>query len=71
MGAAMQRTTPIDNESTVNEIVAQYPASIEVFNRFGIDSCCGGRVRVADAARRDGADADAMLAALRAVVERR
>lgn len=67
----MQSTTRIDNESTVNEIVAQYPMSIEVFNRFGIDSCCGGGVPIADAARRDGADVDALVAALRAAVEHR
>jgi regulator of cell morphogenesis and NO signaling len=67
----MQSTTNIDIASTVNEIVAQYPDTIAVFNRFGIDSCCGGGVTMADAARRDGTDPDALLAALQKAVERR
>ena len=67
----MQNTSQIDIVSTVNELVARYPATIAVFNRFGIDSCCGGGVPIADAGRRDGADVDALLAALREVVEQR
>lgn len=67
----MQSTSQIDIVSTVNELVARYPATIAVFNRFGIDSCCGGGAPIADAARRDGADFDALLAALREAVEHR
>jgi len=67
----MENTSQIDNISTVNELVMRYPATIAVFNRFGIDSCCGGGVPIADAARRDGADVDALLAALREAVEQR
>lgn len=64
-------TTQIDKASTVNEIVAQYPDSITVFNQFGIDSCCGGAVPLAEAAPRDGADVDELLAALQEVIDRR
>lgn len=64
-------TTQIDKGSTVNEIVAQYPDSITVFNQFGIDSCCGGAVPLAEAALRDGADVDELLAALQEVIDRR
>ena len=55
---------------TINEIVARYPATIPVFNRFGMDTCCGGGVSVDDAARRDGIDVAAVLAALREAVDR-
>ena len=57
-------TTPGLRESTVNEIIRLHPATVEVFNRFGIDACCGGAAPVSDAAVRDGADADALVAAL-------
>jgi iron-sulfur cluster repair protein YtfE (RIC family) len=67
----MQTTPQINKASIVDELTARYPDTIAVFNRFGIDSCCGGGVPIADAARRDGADFDALLAALRAAVEDR
>lgn len=53
----------------VNEVIRQYPASIDLFNRFGIDACCGGAARVVDAAERDGADVDALLAELERIIE--
>jgi regulator of cell morphogenesis and NO signaling len=55
---------------TVNEVIRQYPATIEVFNRYAIDACCGGAATVVDAAARDGADAAALLADLRQAVGR-
>jgi regulator of cell morphogenesis and NO signaling len=67
----MQNTSKIDDASTVNEMIMRFPDTVAVFNRFGIDSCCGGAEPIADAARRDGADADALLAALREAVEHR
>ena len=67
----MQSTTSIDIAATVNEIVAQYPETIAVFNRFGIDSCCGGGVPVVDAARRDGADVETLLDALQQAIQLR
>lgn len=54
---------------TVNEIIRQWPATVEVFNRFGIDACCGGAVPPAEAAARDGADPQALRRALDEAVE--
>jgi regulator of cell morphogenesis and NO signaling len=54
----------IDPSATVNEILARYPETVSVFNTFGIDACCGGDAGLAEAARRDGADVNALLAAL-------
>ena len=65
----MQNVTQVDPTMTINEIVARYPATIPVFNRFGMDTCCGGGVSVSDAARRDGIDVEAVLAALREAVD--
>ena len=56
--------THVEAGATVNEIVARHPETIAVFNRFGIDSCCGGGVPLGDAAHRDGAELDALLRAL-------
>lgn len=66
----MQSVTPVDPAMTINEIVARHPETIPVFNRFGMDTCCGGGVSVYDAARRDGIDVETVLAALREAVER-
>ena len=49
---------------TVNEIIRRYPATVEVFNRFEIDACCGGSATVKAAALRDGADPVGLQAAL-------
>jgi iron-sulfur cluster repair protein YtfE (RIC family) len=55
-------------EMTVNEAIRAYPATIEVFNRFGIDACCGGACSIVEAAARDGADAVALMRALQAAI---
>ncbi len=66
---AMTRTAfEPDTALTVNQLVAREPATIAVFNRFGMDTCCGGAVPIADAARRDGVDLDALIAALRSAI---
>jgi regulator of cell morphogenesis and NO signaling len=65
----MQNSTQLDPNLTINEIVALYPATIPIFNRFGMDTCCGGGVSVDEAARQDGIDVDDVLAALRAAVD--
>ncbi|MEX0906811.1 MAG: DUF542 domain-containing protein [Gemmatimonadota bacterium] len=53
---------------TVNETIRMWPATVELFNRYGIDACCGGAARVGEAAVRDGADAGALIAELRRVI---
>jgi regulator of cell morphogenesis and NO signaling len=60
----------IDTAATVNEILAQHPATVSTFNTFGIDACCGGNASLDEAARRDGADLAALIAALDAVIDR-
>lgn len=65
----MPTTREIDPGLTINEIVALHPETIAVFNRFGMDTCCGGGVRVDEAARRDGLDVDAVRTALQDAIE--
>ena len=58
----------IDPSWTVNELIAREPATIEIFNRFGLDTCCGSTVAIAEAARGDDVDLTVLLAALRAAI---
>jgi Regulator of cell morphogenesis and NO signaling len=64
----MNQTLSIDQELSVNEVMKRYPATMEIFNRFGIDTCCGGNASVTEAARRDGVDLDSLLEAIRDAV---
>lgn len=50
---------------TVNETVRRYPATIAVFNRYGIDTCCGGGMEIAEAAAQENVDTDALRSDLR------
>jgi iron-sulfur cluster repair protein YtfE (RIC family) len=58
----------IQPTSIVNETLSRYPATTGVFNRFGIDACCGGAVSINDAATRDGADPGQLLDALNSAI---
>lgn len=55
---------------SVNEVIRIHPQTVEVFNRYGIDACCGGAAPVRIAAERDGADAAEVLAELERVIAR-
>ncbi|MEK7772794.1 MAG: DUF542 domain-containing protein [Deltaproteobacteria bacterium] len=54
----------ITKETIVNDAIKLYPKTIGVFPLYKIDSCCGGAVSIEAAAKRDGADLDALLKAL-------
>ena len=49
---------------TVREIALENPASIRVFEAFGIDDCCGGRKPLAEACEAKNISLEAVLAAL-------
>lgn len=61
----MPETTQIDQTSVVNDVIRRYPATVGVFNYFGIDACCGGAATIAEAAENDSVDADVLVDALR------
>ena len=65
----MQGTIDIAPELVVNDAIRRFPATVTVFNTFGIDACCGGDRTIAAAAAEDGASLDELLAALRRAVE--
>lgn len=56
--------------TSVNELIRLHPGTVEVFNRHGIDACCGGAASVREAALRDGVDSERLLAELQLVVGR-
>lgn len=61
----MSNEIAIDPTVTVRETMARHPETKAVFSRFGVDTCCGSGIPIRDAAQRDGADAEELLAALR------
>lgn len=65
----MQTAFVLDRGMTINAIVARHPETIPVFNRLGIDTCCGGGVSVEEAARRDGLVLEAVMSDLRRAIE--
>ena len=54
----------ITAEMTINEIIAQHPETVTVFNRHRIDSCCGGGLPLGEVARKHRLDFIALLAEL-------
>jgi regulator of cell morphogenesis and NO signaling len=53
---------------TVREIAQTQPTSIRVFEKFGIEYCCGGRKPLAEACAVKEVDVDTVIAALEAAV---
>ncbi|HNY30311.1 MAG TPA: iron-sulfur cluster repair di-iron protein [Fibrobacteria bacterium] len=53
-------------ETTVGSIVAIHPSRSKVFERFGIDYCCGGHDSIAEACRKTGVPVDVLIRELEA-----
>jgi regulator of cell morphogenesis and NO signaling len=54
-------------ERTVGELVAEKPGRSRIFERLGIDYCCGGKKPLAQACEEKGLSMDEVLAQLRSV----
>lgn len=39
---SISTTTPITGDLSLNDITARQPRALEIFDRLGLDSCCGG-----------------------------
>jgi regulator of cell morphogenesis and NO signaling len=50
--------------ASVNEVLRLAPDTGAVFNRFGVDTCCGGGLPLDQAAREAGVPLDELLAAI-------
>jgi iron-sulfur cluster repair protein YtfE (RIC family) len=54
-------------EMSLNQIAAAVPRALEVFERLGLDSCCGGAKPLALVCEKHHLDLDAVLTELRAL----
>jgi regulator of cell morphogenesis and NO signaling len=57
--------TRIAPTMTVNTAILLHPRTVAVFDRYGIDSCCGGALPIEEVAKRHALDLDALMAELR------
>lgn len=64
----MSETIATLSSKTISEIAARSLGAVRVFERLGIDYCCGGKRPVEDACQELGLDSGAVLAELEAVV---
>ena len=55
----------ITAEMTLNEVIRKYPSTMGVFNRFNVDSCCGGARTIKAMAAEDKIDVEAFIASLK------
>lgn len=51
---------------TVRDIATENPDAVRVFEKYGIDYCCGGRVPLAEACATKGLNVDEVIASLEA-----
>ncbi len=58
----------ITKETTINQAIRLYPSIMPVFNRFNIDSCCGGSDTIEEAARKAGIDTGELLAEIDRII---
>ncbi|MBI2408781.1 MAG: DUF542 domain-containing protein [Gemmatimonadetes bacterium] len=64
-----EATASITGEMTLNEISLALPRALEVFERHGLDSCCGGAKTLALVCERHGLDLPTLLQELHAVAQ--
>lgn len=58
----------ISKEMSVNQVIKLYPQSIGVFNKFNIDSCCGGSETLEKAAKNAGVRIEEVIDAINKAV---
>lgn len=58
---------PLSGDLTLNEITTAVPRALEVFNRIGLDSCCGGAKPLGLVCEKHGLDLEKMLGDIRSV----
>lgn len=64
----MTTTLTMTPETPVGQIVAAQPLLAKVFEKYGIDYCCGGKLPLATLAGKKGVDSHALIAELEAAM---
>jgi iron-sulfur cluster repair protein YtfE (RIC family) len=59
--------TQFTGDLTLNEITSAVPRALEVFNRYGLDSCCGGAKPLGLVCQKHGLDLEQVLGDIRSV----
>lgn len=59
----------VDAGWSVNSTIRCFPATVAVFNEFGVDACCGGAATLREAALEAGVALDQLLATLESARE--
>jgi iron-sulfur cluster repair protein YtfE (RIC family) len=54
----------ITPDMTLNDVIRKYPSTMGVFNRFNVDSCCGGARTIKAMAEEDKVDVGVFIKAL-------
>ena len=54
----------IHKDMTINDVMKLYPKTMEVINKYNVDSCCGGMNTVEKGAEDSGADLQLLLKSL-------
>jgi regulator of cell morphogenesis and NO signaling len=65
----MKTSKQVNDNTTIRELVSRYPQTRSVFEERGIDYCCGGSKRLADAASDTQTNVVGLLAALETAIE--
>jgi iron-sulfur cluster repair protein YtfE (RIC family) len=58
----------ITPEMSLNEIIRKYPNTMGVFNRFNVDSCCGGARSLKVVVAEDKLDLQEFIKALKEAI---
>lgn len=61
--------TAISTKTSLGQLVTESPARARIFERLGVDYCCGGDRSLAEACREQGLDPDTVVQMLDAVAE--
>jgi regulator of cell morphogenesis and NO signaling len=59
----------IVKEMSINQVISKHPETVGVFNRYNIDSCCGGYETLENAAKNKGIDIAKLIEALEKAAE--